>query len=328
MSVCVKKSIYVEEEKIRLTVLFRSAADKSSAPLSPILFHQRSSVLSVCVKMSICVEEEKIRLTVLFRSAANKCSAPLSPILFNSRSSVLSVCEKVDLCLLCRRRENQFDCFILFWTFEMSQMRRQLKCPFSLDKKQQTDFDGTENYWTNANKAATVALYTCFSSSLKRRMCKYFSSMSKIDVFQLLFYKIFHRKVFKKEKFEHGDTKMTKSERKISVSKWIFQLLKRNDLLAKSGICSLWNRINSFLRIFSSIDSSHCWDEIVEKWHRSFSHFNIDGREESLGGVWRKSIWFHQSGVIWPWNCCKLVERSFVSTWTNVFIIIDSLRWR
>ena len=50
----------MEEEKIRLTVLFRSAADKYSAPLSPILFHPRSSVLSVCVKKSICVKEEKI----------------------------------------------------------------------------------------------------------------------------------------------------------------------------------------------------------------------------------------------------------------------------
>ena len=64
LSVCVKKLIYVEEEKIRLTVLFRSAADKCSAPLSPILFNPRSSVLSVCVKKSICVKEEKIVFVV------------------------------------------------------------------------------------------------------------------------------------------------------------------------------------------------------------------------------------------------------------------------
>ena len=41
VSVCVKKSICVfcvEEEKIRLTVLFRSAEDKCSAPFSPIWF--------------------------------------------------------------------------------------------------------------------------------------------------------------------------------------------------------------------------------------------------------------------------------------------------
>ena len=52
-----KKSICVfcvEEEKIRLTVLFRSAADKCSAPLSPILFQKRFNSLSVSVK-SQCV---------------------------------------------------------------------------------------------------------------------------------------------------------------------------------------------------------------------------------------------------------------------------------
>ena len=81
-----KKSIcvfYVEQEKIRLTVLFRSAADKCSTPLSPIRFDVRSNMVSVYEKKSICVfcvGEEKIRLTVLFRSAADKCSAPFSPI--------------------------------------------------------------------------------------------------------------------------------------------------------------------------------------------------------------------------------------------------------
>ena len=86
MSVCVSKSIYVfcvEEEKIRLTVLFRSVADKCSAPLSPILLFQRFNSLSVCVKRSICVfclEEEKIRLTLFSRNASARYSAPLPPI--------------------------------------------------------------------------------------------------------------------------------------------------------------------------------------------------------------------------------------------------------
>ena len=64
LSVCVKTSIcdfWVEEEKIRFTVLFRSAADKCSAPLSPIRFPKRSSVLSVCVKKSIWVVGSKKR---------------------------------------------------------------------------------------------------------------------------------------------------------------------------------------------------------------------------------------------------------------------------
>ena len=58
LSVCVKRSICifcVEEEKIQLTVLFRSTADKCSAPLSPISLSLRLSVLSVCVKKSIYV---------------------------------------------------------------------------------------------------------------------------------------------------------------------------------------------------------------------------------------------------------------------------------
>ena len=48
VSVCVKKSICVfcvEEEKIRLTVLFRSAEDKCSAPLSPIWFEFRDDLI-------------------------------------------------------------------------------------------------------------------------------------------------------------------------------------------------------------------------------------------------------------------------------------------
>ena len=72
LSVCVRKSICVfsgEQEKIRLTVLFRSAAEKYSAPFSPISFQERFNSVSVCVKKSLCVfcvEEEKIRLTALF----------------------------------------------------------------------------------------------------------------------------------------------------------------------------------------------------------------------------------------------------------------------
>ena len=47
-------------------------------------------------------------------------------------------------------------------------------------------------------------------------------------------------------------------------------------------------------------------------------------REESLGGVRRKSIRLRQSGVIWPSNCDKLVDGSFVS---NAFHRFSS-KWR
>jgi hypothetical protein len=35
---------------MRITVLFHNASAKCSAPLSPILFEERCSVVSVCVK--------------------------------------------------------------------------------------------------------------------------------------------------------------------------------------------------------------------------------------------------------------------------------------
>ena len=54
----------------------------------------------------------------------------LSPIWFFVRWSVLSVCVKKSVCVLCGRRENQLDCFILLWTFAMWEMRRRLKCRF------------------------------------------------------------------------------------------------------------------------------------------------------------------------------------------------------
>ena len=54
-----KKSICVfcvEEEKIRLTVLFRSAADKCSAPFSPISLNSRlECVECLCEKVDLCV---------------------------------------------------------------------------------------------------------------------------------------------------------------------------------------------------------------------------------------------------------------------------------
>ena len=79
LSVCVKKSICVEEEKIQLTVFSRNALDRDFAPSAPISLLLRSSVLSVCVKKSLCVfcvEEDKIRLTLFTRNASAKSFAP------------------------------------------------------------------------------------------------------------------------------------------------------------------------------------------------------------------------------------------------------------
>ena len=72
-------------------------------------------------------------------------------------------------------------------------------------------------------------------------------------------------------------------------------------------------------------NSSHCWDEIVHKRRRSFSRFNIEKdwrwQRRITGRCLTKinsiSYSTRQSGVIWSWNCCKLVDRSFVSAWTN-----------
>ena len=77
-----------KKEKIGPTLFSRNASARSFAPLSPIGFSVRLSVLSVCVKKSIrvfCVEEEKIRLTLFTRNASARSFAPLSPILFLSR---------------------------------------------------------------------------------------------------------------------------------------------------------------------------------------------------------------------------------------------------
>ena len=62
LSVCVKKSIcvfYVEEEKIRLIVLFPSAADKSSAHLSPMSYASRSGKYGA---EHLSVTEKKIKV--------------------------------------------------------------------------------------------------------------------------------------------------------------------------------------------------------------------------------------------------------------------------
>ena len=191
--------------KIRLTVLFRSAAEKCSAPLSPIWFHPRQSSVSVCVKKSIyvfCVEEEKTSLIVLF------------------------CCEH----LKCHKWEDHWNVV-------------------SLKENQRTDFDSADNYSPNENKAAAATLYTCCSSSVRRRMCKYFCSMSKIDAFQLFFTRSFTESVLEKENLSMETRRwrnIREGSKKFSISKWSFQLLKRNDLLAKSWICSLSNRWNSF----------------------------------------------------------------------------------
>ena len=102
LSVCEKKSICVEEEKIRLTLFSRNASARCSAPLSPIWLSLRFSVLSVCVKKSICVfcaEEEKIRLTLFSRNASDSSFAPWAPIRFHSRWSLLSICVKKSICV-------------------------------------------------------------------------------------------------------------------------------------------------------------------------------------------------------------------------------------
>ena len=103
--------------------------------------------------------------------------------------------------------------------------------------------------------------------------------MSEDRIIPIAFYEIIDRRLWRKVKFGHGDTKMTK---KYWRSSWFpNELLKRNDLLAKSWIDEIvsW-RICSILR----------WNDCfltVEKRRRSFSRFNIEKdwrwqREESL----------------------------------------------
>jgi hypothetical protein len=51
--VCVKKwrCVYeIDEERMRVTVLFRNVSARCCAPTSPILLEERFSVVSVCVK--------------------------------------------------------------------------------------------------------------------------------------------------------------------------------------------------------------------------------------------------------------------------------------
>jgi hypothetical protein len=53
VSVFVKKwrCIYeIDEERMRVTVLFCNASARCCAPTAPILLEERSSVVSVCVK--------------------------------------------------------------------------------------------------------------------------------------------------------------------------------------------------------------------------------------------------------------------------------------
>ena len=104
--------------------------------------------------------------------------------------------------------------------------------------------------------------------------------------------------------------------KKFSVSKWSFQLLKRNDLLAKSWICSLSNRLNSFNNFLVNVGHVSKWFFSLLRWDcsQTTSLFRLlslvltlkkldDGRERlqrSLGGVWGKLIffqwiWFHST---------------------------------
>jgi hypothetical protein len=52
VSVCEKRiCVYeIDEERVRVTVLFRNESAKCSAALSPISLEDRCSVVSVCVK--------------------------------------------------------------------------------------------------------------------------------------------------------------------------------------------------------------------------------------------------------------------------------------
>jgi hypothetical protein len=73
----------IDEERMRVTVLFRNASARCCAPTSPIPFKVRCSVMSVCVKKWRCVyeiDEERMRVTVLFRNASARCCAPTAPI--------------------------------------------------------------------------------------------------------------------------------------------------------------------------------------------------------------------------------------------------------
>ena len=114
--------------------------------------------------------------------------------------------------------------------------------------------------------------------------------------------------------------------KRFSVSKWSFQLLKRNDLLAESWICSLSNRLNSFKNFLVNVGHVSKWFFSLLRWDcsQTTSLFRLlsvvltlkkidDGREElqrSLGGAWGESIFFQwiqflstrQSRVIWPWK--------------------------
>jgi hypothetical protein len=73
----------IDEERMRITVLFRNASARCCAPTSLILLDCRSSVVSVYVGKWGCVyeiDEERMRITVLFRNASARCCAPTAPI--------------------------------------------------------------------------------------------------------------------------------------------------------------------------------------------------------------------------------------------------------
>jgi hypothetical protein len=79
-----RRCVYeIDEERMRVTVLFRNASPRCCAPTSPISLYRRSSVVSVCVKKWRCVSEineERMGVTVLFRNASARCCAPTAPI--------------------------------------------------------------------------------------------------------------------------------------------------------------------------------------------------------------------------------------------------------
>ena len=121
---------------------------------------------------------------------------------------------------LCWRRENEFDFVVKIWNE---------KTLFSLKKNEGKDFyDSQKLFNSNGNKTGEGTLYTFVSSSLKKIMCKDFSSMSEdSNYFNTM---IFHRTVFKKRKnrkiWVSENMKMTKKDwRSSSFSKWTFQLL-------------------------------------------------------------------------------------------------------
>ena len=173
---------------------------------------------------------------------------------------------------------------------------------FSLKENQQKCQD---NYSINGNETAEAILYTFVSSSLKKTMCKYFFSMSEDRIISIGFYKIIDRRLLKNVKFDDGDTKMTKKHwRSSSFSN---ELLKRETIY--------WQRWNWFLK--NLFDDDFIFS-LLRNDVGSFSRL----AERRITRRCPKKI--DSIKIIWPCNCDKFVDRSFVS---NIFHQFSS-KWR